>query len=164
MLISVLLSFLFGARTSLLAVYSLTETLSYIIRWVFEMFSYFCHLKELCFQKQQRPSFVKNNTKLSTAELIITDSSVTSMYAKIANLTIYPDFAFSSINNRTCLKLHPVACLKSRGIVENKSGVALECERPMDVMYSLLYGQLQGQAQYQILIVSKILLRQVQAS
>ena len=31
-----------------------------------------------------------------------------------------------------------VACLKSRRIVEDKSGVVPECERPMDVMYPSL--------------------------
>ena len=36
------------------------------------------------------------------------------------------------------LQLPLVACLKSRRIMENKSGVALECERPIDIMYSSL--------------------------
>ena len=38
------------------------------------------------------------------------------------------------------LKLLLVASLKSRRIVEDKSRVALECERPVDVMYPSLYG------------------------
>ena len=38
------------------------------------------------------------------------------------------------------LQLLLVACLKSRRIVEDKSWVAPECERPMDVMYPSLYG------------------------
>ena len=38
------------------------------------------------------------------------------------------------------LQLLLVACLKSRRIVEDKFGVALECERPIDVMYPSLYG------------------------
>ena len=33
------------------------------------------------------------------------------------------------------LKLLLVASLKSRRIVEDKSGVALECERPIDIVY-----------------------------
>jgi hypothetical protein len=36
------------------------------------------------------------------------------------------------------LQLLLVACLKSRRIVEDKSGVALECERPIDIVYSSL--------------------------
>ena len=36
------------------------------------------------------------------------------------------------------LQLLLVACLKSRRIVENKPGVALECERPMDIVYPSL--------------------------
>ena len=36
------------------------------------------------------------------------------------------------------LQLPLVACLKSRRIVENKSGVALECERPIDIVYPSL--------------------------
>ena len=36
------------------------------------------------------------------------------------------------------LQLLLVACLKSRRIVENKSGVAFECERPVDIMYPSL--------------------------
>jgi hypothetical protein len=38
------------------------------------------------------------------------------------------------------LELFLVAGLKSWRIVENKSGIALECERSMDVMYPSLYG------------------------
>jgi hypothetical protein len=37
------------------------------------------------------------------------------------------------------LKLTLVACLKSRRIVEDKTGVAPECEWPIDVMYPSLY-------------------------
>ena len=37
------------------------------------------------------------------------------------------------------LELVLVACLKSWRIVEDKSGVAPECERPMYVMYPSLY-------------------------
>ena len=36
------------------------------------------------------------------------------------------------------LQLPLVACLKSRRIVENKSGVALECKRPIDIVYPSL--------------------------
>ena len=36
------------------------------------------------------------------------------------------------------LQLVLVACLKSRGIVEDKFGVALECERPIDIVYPSL--------------------------
>ena len=36
------------------------------------------------------------------------------------------------------LQLPLVACLKSRRIVEDESGVALECERPMNTVYSSL--------------------------
>ena len=36
------------------------------------------------------------------------------------------------------LQLPLVACLKSRRIVEDKSGVALECERPIDIVYPTL--------------------------
>ena len=36
------------------------------------------------------------------------------------------------------LQLPLVACLKSRRIVEDKSRVALECERPIDIMYPSL--------------------------
>ena len=40
------------------------------------------------------------------------------------------------------LQLPLVACLKSRRIVEDKSGVALECERPMDIVYpSLIWAR-----------------------
>ena len=51
--------------------------------------------------------------------------------------------------NRPCFPLYKrqdflqlllVACLKSRRIVEDKFGVAPECERPMDVMYTSLHG------------------------
>ena len=51
--------------------------------------------------------------------------------------------------SRLCFHLHKrqdflelllVACLKSGRIVEDKFGVALECERPMDVMYPSLHG------------------------
>ena len=51
--------------------------------------------------------------------------------------------------SRFCFLLHKrqdfqqlllVTCLKSRRIVEDKSGVAPECERPIDVMYPSLYG------------------------
>ena len=51
--------------------------------------------------------------------------------------------------SRPCFLLHKrqdvlqlllVACLKSRRIVEDKSRVAPECERPMDVMHPSLYG------------------------
>ena len=38
------------------------------------------------------------------------------------------------------LQLLLVACLKSRKIVEDKSGAAPECEQPMNVMYPSLYG------------------------
>ena len=49
--------------------------------------------------------------------------------------------------SRLCFPLHKrqdflqlllVACLKPRRIVENKPGVALECERPMDIVYPSL--------------------------
>ena len=36
------------------------------------------------------------------------------------------------------LQLLLVACLKSRRIVEDKSGVALECERPINIVYPSL--------------------------
>ena len=36
------------------------------------------------------------------------------------------------------LQLLLVACLKSRRIVEDKPGVALECERTIDIMFSSL--------------------------
>ena len=36
------------------------------------------------------------------------------------------------------MQLLLVACLKSRRIVEDKSGVALECERPIDIMFPSL--------------------------
>ena len=36
------------------------------------------------------------------------------------------------------LQLLLVACLKSRRIVEDKSGVALECERPFNIMFPML--------------------------
>ena len=36
------------------------------------------------------------------------------------------------------LQLLLVACLKSGRIVEDKSGVAPECERPMDIVYPSL--------------------------
>ena len=36
------------------------------------------------------------------------------------------------------LQLPLISCLKSRRIVEDKSGVAPECERPMDVVYPSL--------------------------
>ena len=36
------------------------------------------------------------------------------------------------------LQLPLVACFKSRRIVEDKSGVAPECERPMDIVYPSL--------------------------
>ena len=48
---------------------------------------------------------------------------------------------------RLCFRLHKrldflqlllVACLKSRRIVEDKSRVAFECERPMDIVYPSL--------------------------
>ena len=50
--------------------------------------------------------------------------------------------------SRLCFPLHKrqdflqlllVTCLKPRRIVEDKSGVAPECERPIDVMYPSLY-------------------------
>ena len=48
---------------------------------------------------------------------------------------------------RLCFLLHKrlnfqqlliVTCLKTRRIVEDKSGVALECERPIDIVYPSL--------------------------
>ena len=36
------------------------------------------------------------------------------------------------------LQLVPVARLKSRRIVEDKIGIALECERPIDIVYPSL--------------------------
>ena len=36
------------------------------------------------------------------------------------------------------LQLLLVACLKSRRIVEDKTGIALECERPIDIVYPSL--------------------------
>ena len=36
------------------------------------------------------------------------------------------------------LQLAPVARLKSRRIVEDKIGIALECERPIDIVYPSL--------------------------
>ena len=36
------------------------------------------------------------------------------------------------------LQLPLVACFKSRRIVEDKTGIALECERPIDIVYPSL--------------------------
>ena len=36
------------------------------------------------------------------------------------------------------LQLVPVARLKSRRIVEDKTGIALECDRPIDIVYPSL--------------------------
>ena len=43
-------------------------------------------------------------------------------------------FCFLLHKRQDFLQLLLVACLKSRRIVEDKSGVAPECERSMDVM------------------------------
>ena len=49
-------------------------------------------------------------------------------------------FFFLLHKRKDFLQLFLVARLKSRGIVEDKSRIALESERPMDIVYPSLYG------------------------
>ena len=49
-------------------------------------------------------------------------------------------FCFLRHKRKDVLKLLLVTSLKSRRIVENKSGVALEYERPINIMYPSLVG------------------------
>ena len=47
-------------------------------------------------------------------------------------------FCFLLHKRQDVLKLLLIACLKSRRIVEDKFGVALECKRPIDIVYPTL--------------------------
>ena len=53
-------------------------------------------------------------------------------------ITYISHLCFLLQKGQDVLQLPLVACLKSRRIVENKSGVALECERPIDIVYPSL--------------------------
>ena len=46
--------------------------------------------------------------------------------------------SFHLYKRQDFLQLLLVACLKSRRIMEDKTGIALECERPIDIVYPSL--------------------------
>ena len=53
-------------------------------------------------------------------------------------------FFFLLHKRKDFLQLPLVACLESRRIVEDKTRVALECERPFDIVYSSLIWEGSG--------------------
>jgi hypothetical protein len=68
------------------------------------------------------------------------------MYAEIEKnrpdsmqlIVYFLQLCFLLHKRKDSLQLCLVARLKSKRIVEDKSGVALECERPIDIVYSSL--------------------------
>ena len=59
-------------------------------------------------------------------------------------IVYFSGLCFLLHKRQNVLELPLVSCLKSRRIVEDKSGVAPECEGPMDIMYPSLMWEGSG--------------------